>query len=235
MCWSASASVGMVVIGSAATAVTVMRGERPAIWGTLAYFTLMEALQSTGYAVVDECGTAANRNITLLSYLHICFQPIVINAFAMAVAPREVPRATRRWVWALSGLATAMLLLRLVPLEALGRCAIGDPLCGDAICLTSGNWHIAWQLPLNDLPAVLGLPGEFPFYLAAVFALPLIYGAWRLVLFHAVAGPILAMMLTDDPNEMPAIWCLFSIGLVLIAMSPFVRQTVMHAPFPARA
>ena len=229
MCWSATASVAMVAAGGAATAVTLVRGEPRAIWVTMAYFTLMEALQATGYAVVDQCGTTANQVLTVLSYLHIAFQPLFINAFAMAIAPAPVPRRTARAVWVLSGLAALLLVARLLPFETLGQCQPGEILCGPAFCLVSGNWHIAWELPLNAGPGLLGLSVQFPAYLLAVFVLPLVYGAWRFVVFHAVAGPILATWLTQDPNEMPAVWCLFSIGIILIGLSPFIRHRVMGA------
>ena len=156
MCWSASASVAMVALGGAAVAVTAMRGEPKAIWMTVGYFTVMEALQATGYAVVDECSNPANKSITLLSYLHIAFQPLVINAFAMAIAPEPVPERQRRWVYALAALATGFMLLKLVPLPALGACTPGSPLCGVQTCLISGDWHIGWTLPLNGLMEGLG-------------------------------------------------------------------------------
>ena len=88
-------------------------------------------------------------------------------------------------------------------------------------------------MPLNDLPRSLGLTTvQFPAYLLAVFVLPLAYGAWRFVLFHALAGPILAGTLTDNPLEMPAIWCLFSIGIILIALSPGIRYGLFGAARP---
>ena len=235
MCWSATASAAMVVAGGTATVVLLRRGEPPAIWATVGYFTVMEALQAAGYAVVDQCGSGANASITVLSYLHIALQPLFINAFAMAIAPVPPDRRMRRRVWLLAGLASAFLLLRLLPLPALGTCAAGEVLCGPAWCLRSGAWHIAWEVPLNGLPAALGLPLQFPSYMLAVFALPLVYGAWRFVLFHAVAGPLLASALTRDPNEMPAIWCLFSIGILAISLSPFIRHRVMGAPRAAPA
>jgi hypothetical protein len=235
MCWSAGASVAMVGAGGAAMAFTFARGDQKAIWLTLGYFTLMEGLQAAGYAVVDECGTPANRSITLLSYLHIAFQPLVINAFCMALAPRPVSLRLRRAVYVAAGLATAALLVRLVPADAFGQCRAGDVLCGARLCLVSGSWHIGWELPLNDLPRQLGLPATFPAYLLGVFVLPLVYGAWRFVAFHALAGPMLAGILTGDPNEMPAIWCLFSIGIILIALIPRIRYGLMGAAGPARA
>ena len=234
MCWSEGASLAMVGIGAVATIVTARRGEPTAIPVTLGYFTAMEALQVGGYWVIDECSSGANQSITLLSYLHIAFQPLVINAFAMAVTPVAVSPSMRRMVYILAGLASLLLLLRLAPFDWAGQCKPGDTLCGSALCVVSGNWHIAWEVPLNDMWGTLGsffkdvMP--FPGYTLSVFVLPLFYAAWRLVVFHAALGPMLAMTLTDNPNEMPAIWCLFSIGLVIIALSPFIRARVMGTP-----
>jgi hypothetical protein len=232
MCWSAEVSVAMVATGGAATAVSVLRGDPKAVWLTIGYFTLMEGLQAAGYAVVDQCGSPVNRGLALLSYLHIAFQPVAINAFAMALVPRALPPRLRHTVLALAALATASLLARLVPLEVLGRCTPGDVLCSDRFCVVSGNWHIGWEIPLNGLPGRLGLDAQFPAYLLAVFALPVLYGAWRFALFHALAGPILAGLLTDNPFEMPAIWCLFSIGIILVVLIPGVRRLLFGAPPP---
>lgn len=221
----------MVGVGSVATLVTAARGERPAIPLVLGYFTVMEALQVGGYWVLDDCQSTANRNVTVLSYLHIALQPLFINAFAMATAPREVSPAMKRLVFALASVAALLLMMRLVPFSWTQQCPIGDPLCGPAFCTVSGNWHIAWEMPLNDMWRSLGMPFvdavPFPSYMVAVFALPLLYGAWRFVLFHAVFGPILASLLTDDPNEMPAVWCLFSIGIVLFSLSAVIRGKLL--------
>ncbi len=230
MCWSAEVSLVMVGAGGAATAVSIARGDPKAVWFAIGYFTVMEALQAAGYAVVDQCGTPSNRGIALLSYLHIAFQPIVINAFALALVPRAPAPRLRRTVIALAALASLSLLARLVPIEALGRCTPGDVLCSDRLCVVSGNWHIGWEIPLNDVPGRLGLSTPFPDYLLAVFALPAFYGAWRFALFHALAGPILAGLLTDNPLEMPAIWCLFSIGIILVVLIPGVRRILFGSP-----
>lgn len=228
MCWSATASLAMAGIGGVATIVTFRRGEPKAIWLTIGYFTAMEALQAAGYAVVDQCGSSANQSITLLSYLHIVFQPFFINAFAMELVPAPVKARVRRSVFALCGLSAVVMLLQLVPSTWAGLCRPGDFLCGPALCLTSGDWHIAWDIPYNGLMLplenLIGIHVGFPTYMLTAFLLPLAYGSWRFVVFHAVAGPILASFLTTNPNETPAIWWLFSIGLLLIAISPLIRR-----------
>lgn len=237
MCWSEAATLSMVGIGAVATVVTARRGEPKAIWLTLGYFTAMEALQAIGYSVVDDCGSPTNQSVTLLSYLHIAFQPIFINAFAMALMADVVTPRMRRWVYALTAFSSLLILARLVPFSWAGQCAPDDTLCGPSFCTVSGEWHLAWQMPLNDMWGFLGEGVKYyvplPSYTLAVFVLPLAYGAWRLVLMHAVLGPGLATALTSNPNETPAVWCLFSIGLLLIGMSPFIRR--QFAPAPVRA
>lgn len=239
MCWSMGATVAMVGLGVAATAVTIRRREPAAVPAAIAYFTLMEALQVAGHATVDRCSLPANQVAALLSYLHICFQPFVINAFAMRLVTGEVRPAARLAVWLLCGASAVVMLLQVYPFDWAGRCAAGTSLCGDPLCVVSGEWHIAWNIPRNDMLSVLGgiHPAlvAFPTYMIAVFLLPLAYGSWRFTLFHALAGPFLASRLTAGPNEMPAVWCLFSIGLVLIGLSPWVRARFEAPGWPPLA
>ncbi len=228
MCWSIEASAALVVGGAMASAVTWRRGEPFAIWGTMGYFTAMEALQVAGYGVIDACGTSANTAVTVLSFLHIVFQPFFINAFAMELVPSVVAQKVRRWVYGLCALSSLVMLVQLLPLPALGHCVPGAPLCGAAFCTVSGNWHIAWDIPYNGLlvpfDQAVGFQAGFATYMLTAFALPLVYGAWRFVALHAFSGPILAWTLTSNPNEMPAVWCLFSVVILMIALSPWFRQ-----------
>lgn len=230
MCWSAAASVAMVGAGAAATVVTARRGMPLPVPLALGYFTVMEALQAAGYAVVDECASPANQSLTLLSYLHIAFQPLIINAFALELVSPEARRRAAPWAYGASALSVVVMLMQLYPLDWAGPCRPGATLCAERLCLVSGTWHIAWDIPYNGLMIPfedwLGTGGSFPTYLVAVFVVPLAYGAWRFVLFHLLAGPVLATLLTSNPNEMPAVWCLFSIGILLIGLSPAIAARV---------
>lgn len=236
MCFTMGVSAAMVGLGGVATAVTIRRGDVPAVPVTLGYFTVMEALQVAGYMVIDQCGAPANQTVTLLSVLHIAFQPLFINAFAMALVARAVPGWMKMMVFALCAASAVLMILQLYPFSWAGSCAPGSNLCGERLCTVSGDWHQAWDVPYNGLlvplEAAFGTSWGFPGYMLAVFVLPLIYGAWRLALFHLLAGPVLAGQLTTNPNEVPAIWCLFSIGIVLIALSPWIRRR-FEGPRPA--
>ena len=129
----------MVGLGTAATVVTAVRGEPRAIPVALGFFTVMEALQVGGYWVIDDCQLTANRNVTVLSYLHITLQPLFINAFAMATAPTAVSKPMKHWAYALAALATMSMLMRLVSFNWTSQCPLGDPLCGPAFCTVSGT------------------------------------------------------------------------------------------------
>ncbi|TYB83033.1 DUF5765 domain-containing protein [Maritimibacter fusiformis] len=231
MCWSESATLAMVGLGAAATLVSARNGSPRAVPVTLGYFTVMEALQAGGYMVIDQCDLVPNRVVTALSFFHITLQPIIINLFLLALVGPHVTRRMRRGVLVAAGVASVIVALRLVPFDWAGPCRDGMSLCGPGWCTVTGTWHLGWTMPLNDMwTAIWGewMQGHLPFpaYFAAVFGLPVLYGAWRFALFHLVLGPVLAMLLTDDPNEMPAIWCLFSVGLVLTALVPPVRRAM---------
>ena len=229
MCWSSEVSVAMTGIGAAAAVISYHRQDPTAIWLTLGYFSAMEALQVAGYAVLDQCDTAENRTVTMASYLHIVFQPFLINAFAMELVPKAAKLRTRKWVYILCGLSSAIMIAQLIPWQFAGQCLPGSALCASNLCTVSGDWHIAWNIPYNGLllpfEKVIGIYSGFPTYMIAAFALPLVYGAWRFALMHALVGPILAWKLTDNPNEMPAIWCLFSIFILFIGMSLRARRS----------
>ena len=228
MCWGIEVTATMVAAGTAGALVAWWRKEAAAIPLTLAYFALMEALQLGGYLVIDQCGTPSNRAITLLSVLHIAFQPILINAFALAIVRPDMGAFGRRIVLGLATLSSLVMVVQLLPLPALGTCTPGTPLCGAALCTVSGNWHLAWEVPYNGLMVAvdraMGSNFGFPPYMLTVFLLPVFYGAWRFALFHLLIGPVLAFSLTRNPNEAPAVWCLFSILILGIALVPPVRR-----------
>lgn len=230
MCLSMSVTVAMVGLGVAGTAVTLHRRAPAAVPATFAYFTLMELLQAWGYTHLGVCGLPANQLSTLLSYLHICFQPFFINAFAMALLAGTVPAPMRAVVWIGCGISAAAMLLQVYPFAWAGPCIAGETLCGEALCTLRGTWHLGWAIPYTDIIPPLRLAPNialpFPGYMLAAFGLPLLYGAWRFALFHLLAGPVLAALLTSNPLERPAVWCLFSIALLLVWFSTRLRQRV---------
>ncbi len=220
MCWSPEASVTLGVAG-VATAVCLARKEgTKGLVAPLVYFSLMEFLQFFGYQHIDQCDLPVNQYITMLSYVHIAFQPIFFNMLYIYSRGSRIRAATKRIIYAAATVFSFLMLVKAIPLIPGTMCTIGQTLCGPVWCTVRGTWHIAWSVPLFNSP----LPGDlFIYYALAVFVLPLFYGAWRGVLF-ALVGPVLAYATTQNPQEWPAVWCLFSVALILLGLAGDAMQ-----------
>ena len=119
------------------------------------------------------------------------------------------------------------MIIQVYPFDWSAACNLSGPLCAERLCSVSGNWHIAWDVPVNGLGnAFLWIPfvGGFPTYALAAFVLPILYGSWRGTLYHVICGPLLALLLTNDVNERPAIWCLLSIAILLLIVKTPIKK-----------
>lgn len=205
----------MAGAGAATTFATARRGDPVAVPVAFGYFTAMEALQGAGDRVLYACGTPANEVVTFLSILHIVVEPFFIDAFEVEFVARRLGPSKRAAVISACGVASVTMLLGLYPFAWAAACEPGSVICVSMHCTTAGDWHVAWSAPLNDLftwqMPFLGTHMGWTGYHVTAFGLPLLNGASRYVVFPAGAGPVLGTSLTTNPNEMLAIWCLFSI------------------------
>lgn len=231
MCWSGEASAGLALTGFISTAYFYKKGESRVLCGALAYFSLMELLQAYTYSVIDQCNNPSNQVATFLGYMHIAFQPFFVNAVAMHFIPDSVRQRISGAVYSLCFAAAVIFMMRIYPFEWAGYCydksykflllpdiSFNMPFCGEQICSISGDWHIAWVIPANDSFAMANA------YVYVAFILPLMYGSWKLVLYHFITGPMLAYLTTSNMNEWAAVWCLYSIGLLLLLIKTPVRH-----------
>lgn len=230
MCWSGEASTVLAMLGLGTTAYAAYKKDPPVLWMTLGYFSLMEALQAYTYAVIDRCDHPGNQIATLLGYLHIVFQPFFINAISLYFVPERIQKAVRIPVYTLCFVSAILMLIQLYPFDWAGACVLGSPLCGPQLCSVHGNWHIAWQVPSNGIFGFFEntrlhiLHDGYPTYALVAILLPLFYGSWKFTVYHYVMGPFAAALTTNNPNEWPAVWCLLSIGFLLIVLKTPLRQ-----------
>jgi hypothetical protein len=231
MCWSGEASACLAASGFISTAYFYYKGESKVLCAALAYFSLMELLQAYTYTVIGQCLNPRNQVATFLGYMHIAFQPFFVNAVAMHFIPRIIRRLISPWVYMLCFAAAVVFMMRIYPFPWANFCyersyqlmlATGIkfemPFCGKEICSTSGAWHIAWSIPANGNIEMANA------YVYAAFLLPLLYGSWKLVVYHFMTGPFLAFLTTNNMNEWAAVWCLYSIGLLLLLIKTPVRR-----------
>jgi hypothetical protein len=229
MCWSGEASTVFAAIGVTGAAYSALKKnpEPAALWVCLLYFSSMEALQAVSYTVLNQCDSPINQLMTFFGYLHIAFQPFFINAVALYFMPKDSAKIIAPWVYAACFASAITMLIQLYPFSWAGHCALGRPLCGDILCTVKGEWHIAWLVPSNGIGNSMAdnawLGRGFLSYPLTAFVLPALIGSWRFTLFSYVAGPFVAGLTTNNINEWPAVWCLFSIGLVLAIIKTPLR------------
>ena len=220
MCWGFAASIIFTTIGLAASIYLIRKKDDKFLWIPLIYFSLMELLQVFTYVYLNKCDLPINQLLTYLGYLHISFQPFFINMVFMHFIPKHVKKKIEGYVYAVCFASTILMLIKVYPFAWAEACKAGvSAMCGTQICSVSGSWHLAWMLPQKDFGIIFAWAYTF-----SAFVVPMLYGAWKVNIYHLLLGPLVARLLSANPNEWPAIWCLFSIALILILFTPKVRK-----------
>ena len=241
MCWSTEASVVWATVGVSASAYLWYKKEPPVMWMTIGYFSLMEIIQALSYPVLNQCALPRNQMLTYLGYLHIAFQPFFVNLMALHFIPAEVRARIILPVMIACGIVTMSLVMNAYPFEWAGTCDPRRALCGPQMCTVSGNWHLAWLLPLNGLGNPLAnfeiwgirpFPHGMPGYAIVAFLMPALYGSWKFALYLLLSGPVLARFLTDNIHEQPAIWCLMAIAVSFAIVKTPLRRYLVATQVP---
>jgi len=208
------------------------------------YFFLMEFLQYFQYWYINDCDNYTNRFLTLVGFVHICYQPyfchLLNSALTKSVKLLHIYTAILRLVliggtllclrhylahlpgWTNDHFATInntdmVNNVALVPGEKLST----EWLRGEELCTISGKYHLAWVIPMAD--ATYYVPGTAihsfmmfaPFMIVKPGFIPAGFFLW-------LTGPYMAAWITPNLMEQASIWCFFSIsqiGIMLFAVS----------------
>lgn len=234
MCWSGEASFALAAVGFATASVAAKSGEKKELILPLVWFSLMELLQGFTYIWIDMCDNPTNQVLTLLGYIHIAFQPFFANMVYMYFMPDNVTKRIAPWVYSFCLVVTIIMMVDMYPF-AWAEPTSSHFMRADRICSVSGEWHIAWEIPVFNTVIHYSFINQ-P-YMWAVFVLPFLYGSWKMTAYHLVTGFLLSIALTNDFNETAAVWCLLSIGLLGVVVKTRVRNylyvnTWYGIPFP---
>lgn len=181
--------------------------------GPLVFFSLMGMLQGFSQTIANQCALPANQMATVLAYVHVCFQPFMINAAALHFINRRVSQRIDLYVYMLCFTGMTMMLIQGYPFDWAGRCAPGSLMCGDTVCTLRDSWHLAWMLPITQF----GSP--VPFYFITAIVLPIVYGSWRFMLMYMLCCPVLAFLITHNMNEWPAVSAMLTIPFLLLLVA----------------
>lgn len=183
-------------------------------WGVL-YFTSMELLQFFQYFWLDECDHMANKVLTIIGMIHICFQPYFGNLLGSFDATDEVRHLVDKAVLPLSFLAGLLMASRWIGADAFPCDTNVEPMCGKDFCTYSGSIHLSWHFFIRQ-PNYWS-PSAF-LHSFTMFAPMIILYHWPRFVFSALTGPVLAYALTRDKDEWASVWCFYSAGQLALSL-----------------
>jgi hypothetical protein len=136
--------------------------------------------------------------LTILGYLHICFQPLFFNLWLFAFTVKPIVQYLY-----MSFFGGMMLASRLFYVNKLCD-ASHEPLCGKRTCSVSGKRHIAWNVRLRA-PDWVTPSISLHFFLWFFPALSMFQ--LKPAVAVMLTAPYFGYLLTNNIHEQPAIWC----------------------------
>lgn len=215
MCFSANMSLGLGIIGFAASTVTFLDKDeefwvRAARAYAIFHFSLMELIQYFAYPVADQCGYGTNLFLSELSTYHIALQAFAIMP---ALATYSSDKAALKKATELGvGMSSFFLLCTFLPKEwqlfGMQPNFIGNMVA----CLYMGIYHIGYAIP-----AAFGTLVTH----GSLFALALSGFLWknnrRIASYHCFMALMTLFMpqwlLGVSTGEAAAIYCFYSIPI----------------------
>jgi len=198
------------------------------------YFVAMETLQYFQFFWLEKgCNDPINKFLTVLGFLHICFQPyfthVLSGAFIQA-PDKQAQYVIIRRLCLIMGVAMFSRYLLWTPDHTL-TCKNTEWIRGNESCTRMGTYHLAWELPLTN-PTYFLPSNNIHFFM--MFAPYVATKQWIPGLILFLTGPFLSTFITDNLHEQAAIWCFFSICQVCLAVLTFRFGPAKKQWFKAR-
>ena len=232
MCFSANMSLGLGVIGLAASSITLMDKDE-LFWVRVArayaifHFSLMEFIQYFAYPVADQCGYGTNLFLSELSTYHIALQAFAIMPGLATYSSDKLAlkKATMLGV-SLSGF---FLICTQLPKEwqlfGLQPNFIGNMVA----CLYMGIYHIGYAIP-----AAFGTLVTHGSLFALALSGFIWKNNWKISSYHCFMALMTLFMpqwlLGVSTGEAAAIYCFYSIPITASFMPYFKNFFTLPEP-----
>jgi len=225
MCFSANMSLGMGLIGLAATSVTYLDKSEP-FWVRVArsyaifHFTLMEFIQYFAYPVADQCGYGTNLFLSELSTYHISLQAFAIMPALATYSSDKTALIKATMIGAtLSGM---FLIFSFLP-QQWQLFDIEPNFIGDMIsCLFMGKYHIGY-----NITSAFGLLVTHGSLFALAISGFLWKNNWKMGTYHFVMAFMTLFMpqwlFGVTTGEAAAMYCFYSIPITCSFMPYFKK------------
>jgi hypothetical protein len=230
MCFSANMSLGLGVIGFAASSVTFL-DKTETFWVRVArsyaifHFSLMEFIQYFAYPVADQCGYGTNYFLSELSTYHIALQALAIMP---ALASYSSDKTALKQATIFGGTLSFLFLICSVLPKEMQLFDAAPHFIGNMVsCLFMGTYHIGYHISSAF--------GTFVTH-GSLFALALSGFVWknnkRISSYHLFMALMTLFMpqwvLGVSTGEAAAIYCFYSIPITVSFMPYFKNFFTGH-------
>lgn len=187
----------------------------------LFFLAFKELLQLLLYYNI-EC-TLTNKVLSVLSWIHISFQPFFILLFCSAFS--KTPKLYNIPL-ILASVYAIFNILRIKELRPGGinyQCSVLDKVvsvCRPQTCSYQGRYHLAYGFELasaDGQDGFLFVPSFFSYMLLS-FVVPFAIGDWQIASIHALVAFASSRFASWDTGEAAALWCLNSFWIGLLAL-----------------
>jgi len=239
MCFSQEASAFFAAVGLFSSWWIWSRTNNTGLACGVFFFFTMELLQSIQFFFIAKdlndplCDNTWNQILTVVGFLHICFQPYFCHVINQSLTKNEkyIDRYNVIKRLCLIGggmLFTRYLLTYIYPTTMdVSNFKSTEWLRGDKLCTFKGNYHLAWSVPMADPTYVIPGAAIHSFLMfAPFFALYEKRGMILQGIFLFAFGPYLAGLITPNLMEQASIWCFFSIAQIAIMLF-CIRETLI--------
>ncbi len=232
MCFSANMSLGLGLVGLAASTVTYLDTSEP-LWVRVArayaifHFSLMEFIQYFAYPVADQCGFGTNLFLSELSTYHIALQALAIMPALATYSSDKM--ALKKATMLGAGLSGSFLVFSFLPLQW-QLFDIEPNFIGDMVsCLFQGEYHIGYHIP-----SAFGLLVTHGSLFALAVSGFLWKNNWKIASYHFV-GAMLTLFMPQwlfgvTTGEAAAMYCFYSIPITMSFMPYFKKFFTVHPP-----
>ena len=232
MCFSADMSLGLGLVGLAATSVTYLDKSEP-LWVRAArsyaifHFSLMEFIQYFAYPVVDQCGYGTNLFLSEMSTYHISLQALAIMP---ALATYSSDKTALKKAAILGASLSGMLLIFNFLPKQWQLFDITPNFIGDFVaCLFMGKYHVGYQIP-----SAFGLLVTHGSLFALALSGFLWKNNWKIATYHFI-GAMMALFMPQwlfgvTTGEAAAMYCFYSIPITMSFMPYFKEFFTVKIP-----
>jgi hypothetical protein len=219
MCFTAAVSMVTFLFGCGVS-LFLHQQHHDTLASSVFAINFMELIQYLQYFYIDDCEHVMNTMLTMVAYVHICFQPWMLTHFLTGCVQGNYSRELA-FTKKLCLLTAALLLARLFVVYD-----VCDPtkmqMCGKQFCTYSGKYHLAWTFRFAD-PSIGSTP-TWHIHLFMCWAPALVLRCYTMLIPNIISC-LIPFLLIEDINESPAVWCIlcvytFTYSILIVRTSP---------------